>query len=221
MSAGSSAKETTRFTGPIAHPVLIRKRSATRLFLLAGWCGLAGGLLEVLARKVGTAIHPAGRLDMLSRHFVWAGPLSNFLFLLVIGVIVALGACIWPRALGWFGPRLLCALTTLPALMVAVPNIYPEAWILLAFGIAVQLVPWLARSMSGAQRWLLLSFPLMVIAVVGLALAVFVSDWAKDLRTKPADAAPRHSECPSGRAGYRARRSPEPLRLPSANNSEH
>jgi arylsulfatase A-like enzyme len=141
-------------------------------------------LLEVLARKLGTAIHPAGRLDMLSRHFVWAGPLSNLVFLLVIGAIGALGVRIWPRALGWFGPRVLCALTILPALMVAVPSIYPQAWMLLAFGIAVQLVPRLARSMRRPGRWLLLSFSVMVIAVTGLAAALFASDWAKDLHAR-------------------------------------
>jgi arylsulfatase A-like enzyme len=187
LSAGSSAKATTRFTSPIARSVAIRKGSAVKLLLLAGWCGLAGGLLEVLVREVGVAIHPTGRLLMLSRHFVWAGPLSNLSLLLIIGAILALGDRIWPRASGWFGPRLLCALTILPPLMVALPRIYRSAWALFAFGIAVWLVPWLERAMPVVQRWLWRSFPIMLIALAGLAATVFVGDWLKDryIRNQP------------------------------------
>ena len=55
---------------------------AVELFILSAWCGLASGLLEVGLRVVCRAIDPSQRLYLLSRHFLWLGPLSSLLFFL-------------------------------------------------------------------------------------------------------------------------------------------
>ncbi len=136
------------------------------------------------ARVTGATIHPVGRLYVFSRHFVWTGPLVNLVLFLTIGVILALAVRFSPRVAGWFGPRLLCALTILPALMAAEPRIYPMAWALLSFGFAVLSGPWLARRAPGLERSLWFSFPVMVIAVAGLAASVLLDDRLKEMRAR-------------------------------------
>jgi arylsulfatase A-like enzyme len=149
---------------------------AVDLFLLSAWCGLASGLLEVGARVICRAIDPTRRLYMVSRHFLWLGPLSSFLFFLGIGLVLSVAVKVSPRAAGWLSPRLICALAILPMLLPAGPGIYPEAWALFGFGIAVQLVPILEQRIS-ALRWKLVwTFPVMLGLVILLASYVFLGD---------------------------------------------
>jgi len=118
----------------------------------------------------------------VSRHFLWLSPLSNLLFFAGMGVLSAVAVKLSPRAAGWFSPRLICAFTGLPMLMAAGPRIYPEAWFLVALGIAVQLVPILARHTAGLRRRLLWTFPFMVGSVLLLASYVLVGDRLQQAR---------------------------------------
>ena len=43
---------------------------------------------------------------MVSRHFLWLGPLSNLLFFLGMGLVLSVAVKLSPRAAGWLGPRL-------------------------------------------------------------------------------------------------------------------
>ena len=79
-------------------------------------------------------------------------------------------------------PRLLVALAILPALLVVNLQIYPEAWMVLALGIGVQVVPWLARRPGHWWRWLYWSFPGLVASVLILAGSVYLGDWLKERR---------------------------------------
>src|SRR5580693_7379250 len=89
---------------------------AVDLLLLSAWCGLGAGLLEVAARVLGRTIDPAQRLYLVSRHFLWLGPLSNLLFFSGIGLVLSVAVKLSPRAAGWLSPRLICACATLPVL---------------------------------------------------------------------------------------------------------
>ena len=100
---------------------------AVDLLLLSAWCGLASGLLEVGARVICRTIDPTQRLYMVSRHFLWLGPLSSLLFFLGVGVVLAAAAMLLPRALGWIGPRLICACAVLPVLMALGPRDLPRS----------------------------------------------------------------------------------------------
>jgi arylsulfatase A-like enzyme len=152
------------------------------VLLLSAWFGLAGGLLEVGTRVLFRIIDPAQRLYLVSRHFIWLGPLSNLLLLLGIGLLLAVATKFWPRAAGWLSPRLILACTILPALMAASREIYPEAWLVLALGIATQLVPVVERHRVGLKRKLSLSFPVMVGVVACLASLLLVGDRLKERR---------------------------------------
>jgi arylsulfatase A-like enzyme len=156
--------------------------TAVDLFLLSAWCGLASGLLEVATRVISRIIDPSQRLYMVSRHFVWLGPLSSLLVFLVMGLVLSVAVKLFPRAAGWLGTRLLCACALLPVLMAAGPQIYPEAWAVVGMGIAVQLVPILERRITDLPRKFRWSFPVMVALVISLASYVFVGDRLKQAR---------------------------------------
>ncbi len=125
---------------------------ARDLLLLSAWCGLAAGLLEVGTRVLCGAIDPSQRLFLMSRHFLWLSPLANLAFFLAMGLLLAGAIKVAPRATGWFGPRLICACTLLPVLMAAWPRIYTSAWLLVAFGAAVNLVPSIERYEIGVPK---------------------------------------------------------------------
>jgi hypothetical protein len=149
--------------------VVLHRIGAVDVLLLSAWCGLAAGLLETGVRVVCGTIAPIQRLYMVSRHFLWLGPLSNLLLFLGMGLVLSVASKLSPRAVGWLGPRLICACATLPVLMAAFPQIHAEAWAIFGLGIAVQLVPILERRIT-ALRWrLLVSFVVMLGLVILLA----------------------------------------------------
>ena len=63
-----------------------------------------------------------------------------------------------PRLGGWISPRILLAAAVLPALIVAGPQIYTAAWLILALGIAARLVPRFERPTTRLRRWLIVQF---------------------------------------------------------------
>jgi arylsulfatase A-like enzyme len=152
------------------------------ILMLSAWCGLAGGLLEVGTRVLCRAIDPTKRLYFMSRHFVWLAPLANLAVFLGMGLCLAGLTRIWPRFGAWLSPRFLCALAILPVLIVANPRIYPEASLVLALGIASQLVAWRARFPVDTRRRLVWSFPGLLALVMIVAGSVFGGDALKRQR---------------------------------------
>jgi arylsulfatase A-like enzyme len=156
--------------------------SGCGVIALAVWLGLAAGLLEVATRTLGRAIAPTGRLNMMSRHFIWVTPLANLIVFLTLGLVLAAAIRIWPRTGSWLTPRILLALAILPQLMVAGPNIFTEAWFILALGVAVRLVPLIKASPDRLRALLLWSLPALGGLVVVLAASIFAGDWVKERR---------------------------------------
>jgi arylsulfatase A-like enzyme len=152
------------------------------LLALAGWFGLAAGLLEVLAKVICAAIGWHGWLYQMSRHFFWLVPVTNFLIFLILGLFLTPLVWAFPRFGRWLSVRLLGALALLPCLLVAVPQIYGAAWLLLAWGAAVSVAPALERRAAGFRRNVAYSFPVLVVCVLGLAGWVFGRQWAKESR---------------------------------------
>ena len=149
------------------------------VLLLSASCGLAAGLLEVGAKVLCRCINPTHRLYQASRHFIWLAPLTYLLLFLVMGLFLAALTRLWPRPGGWLSRRLIVACALAPAFMVAGPQIYFEAWIIMALGMASRLVPVLERHAIGLRRWLLWSFPALVGLVLVMAGSVFGRDWVK------------------------------------------
>ena len=150
---------------------------ARDLLFVSAWCGLAAGLLESATRVLCLAIDPGQRLYVMSRHYTWLGPLANLVFFLGIGLLLAIAIRLFPRATGWIGPRLVGACTILPVLMAAGPRIYPSAWLLVAVGISVAVVPTIERHGSALRSRLRWSFPIMMGLVVAVAGFVLGGDW--------------------------------------------
>jgi arylsulfatase A-like enzyme len=161
-------------------PRVVRQPMRARdLLVLSAWCGLAAGLLEVGTRVVCGAIDPSQRLLLVSRHFLWLSPLANLAFFLGLGLLLAGAIKIAPRATGWFGPRLMCACTLLSVLMAAWPPIYTSAWLLVAFGAAVNLVPRIEQFRWASRNWVPWSFVVMIGSVLALAGFVLIGDRLK------------------------------------------
>ncbi len=160
----------------------VRHSSALAMIVLAAWCGLVAGWLEVGTRVLLKAMVPTGHLYIMSRHFAWVVPLSNLLLFLAVGLLLALTAKFHPRAIGWVGPRLLCATALLPALMVVGPQIYTLAWFVLATGIAIRVVPWLEAKALNWSRYFVLSFSALLIMVPVVAGFIVGADWIKERR---------------------------------------
>jgi arylsulfatase A-like enzyme len=156
----------------------IRRLGPLDMLLLAAWCGLAAGWLEVGTRLL--LRHFTGRMSLLSRQFVWLVPLSNLLLFFVAGLFLATATKLWPRPAGWFNPRLICAVALMPAVLVAMPQIYPWAWLLVTAGFATRLAPWLERPRNRWRRWMIWSLPGPLGLVAVVAGFVFGGDWLKE-----------------------------------------
>jgi arylsulfatase A-like enzyme len=166
-----------------ARPRAIPRQLGPRDVLwLSAWCGLASGLLEVGMRVLCRIINPTDRLYQMSRHFVWSAPLTYLLLFLAMGLFLAAVTRLWPRRGGWLSRRLIVTCALGPALMVAGPQIYPQAWMVLALGMASRLVPLLERHAIGVRRWLPWSFSGLVGLVLVMAASLFAADWVKERR---------------------------------------
>jgi len=152
------------------------------VLLLAVWCGVAAGWLEVGTKVLSKHTIATGRMYLMSRQFIWAVPLSNLLLFTVGGVVLAVATKVGPRTVGRLSPRLVCAIALLPALMVAFPRVYWWALLILALGIAMRAVPWLERPVSRWRRWLILSLPGLQGLVLVVAGFQFGEDWLKERR---------------------------------------
>ena len=179
MSPNSPPEQTMLSPGSKRAHVVRQPMRARDLLVLSAWCGLATGLLEAGTRVLCRAIDPSQRLYIMSRHFIWLGPLSNLALFLGIGLLLAVAIRLAPRATGWFGPRLICACTVLPVLMAAWPRIYTSAWLLVALGVAVSLVPSIERHGSALRNWLPWSFRIHDGFGLRARRLHFVGDWLK------------------------------------------
>jgi arylsulfatase A-like enzyme len=152
------------------------------LLLLAAWCGLVAGLLEVGTIVVRKQVFDPDQLYKLSRHFLWLIPLSDLCVFLALGFVGCGVILVWPSRGRWLFARGLGAIALLPAILVAFPRIYSLAWLVVALGIAARLVPHIERRSRGLWRFVLVSFPAVVLVVASLRASLCVGDWIKQSR---------------------------------------
>jgi arylsulfatase A-like enzyme len=177
-----------------ATPESKRRLGSSDVLVLAVWCGLAAGELEVAARAFNRSFSSTNRLYVMTRHFVWVVPLVDLLLFLGMGMILAATTRLWPRRAGWLSPRLLGTLAIFPALLVAGRPIYPQAWLIFAMGIASCLAMVLERHRTATRRWLTLSLPVvlgLVLAQAGLIVAGDrLKQWREEGRPPPPAGSP-------------------------------
>ena len=158
------------------------------------WSGLAAGELEVAARAFNRNFSSTNQLYAMTRHFVWVVPLVDLLLFLGVGILLAAATRFSPRRARWLSPRLRGALAIFPALLVAGRSIYPEAWLILAMGIASCLAIVLERHISGIRRLLRLSLPILLLLVLAQAGLIVAGDrlkqWREERRPLPPAGAP-------------------------------
>jgi len=153
-----------------------------RVLILSAWCGLVSGLLEVGTLVLRKNTFDPNHLYWISRHFVWLIPVTNLGFFLAVGILLGLVILVGRRRGSWLAMRLLCALTLLPAALVALPQIYDWALMLVALGIAARLVPVLERHGAGFGRLVRVSFPVVASLVGILAASIWGGDRLKEWR---------------------------------------
>ena len=146
------------------------------------WFGLAAGFLEVLTKVVCSWVGRGGRLYQMSRHFFWLIPLTNLLIFLIFGLVLAVLAWRFPRAGRWFSLRWFVAMAILPSFLVAGEGIYDVAWFLVAWGLAVQVTPWLEHRAKGFRHVVAFGIPVLVAIELGLVGFVFGREWLKQAR---------------------------------------
>jgi arylsulfatase A-like enzyme len=160
------------------------------LLVLSAWCGLVAGLLEVGAVVIRKQVFDPDHLYKMSRHFVWLIPLSNFCVFVTLGLLGCVVILVWPRRGRCLLARAFCALALLPTMLVAVPQIHGLAWLLVALGVAVRLVPILERNRRVLWRFVLFGFPVAIAIVTILGASLWVEDRIRQARETARPAPP-------------------------------
>jgi arylsulfatase A-like enzyme len=158
-------------------------RSGSGSFLLvAAWCGLVSGLLEVGAIVLRKQTVDVNQFYWSSRHFVWFVPLIDLTIFLGLGVVLSVAARLSRRRLDAFSTRVLGGLALLPPLLAAFPGIYGLAGLFLTLGIAARLAPALSRRAAGFRRLVRVSLPLVAASVIILTASLLGGDWLEARR---------------------------------------
>ena len=181
MTVNTAILESSSRIEPSGVKVAARGPSLGWVVVFASWCGLVAGLLEVAAFVVRKWCFDPNQLYRTSRHFVWLFPVANLVVFLGLGVCRLALCRLWPRPGWWFLSTGSCALTILPATLVAFPQIYGLALLAVALGLASQVVPLLERA-GPLRRLVVLTWPLVAACVAGLAASPWIDDRAKQAR---------------------------------------
>jgi arylsulfatase A-like enzyme len=171
-------------TSSMSHDLVARALGPPSILALSAGCGVASGLLEVGTIVLRKHTFDPNRLYGMSRHFVWVIPMTNLCLFLGLGVVLSLVASRWPRRASWMAARLFCALTLLPSLMVAFPQIYGVAWLVIMLGVAANVAPSLERRAAGTGRLARVSFAAAVLLVLMLAAFLWGGDRLKEWRER-------------------------------------
>jgi arylsulfatase A-like enzyme len=158
------------------------RRRFVSVWLLSTWCGLVAGLLEVGTIVIRKRVFDPDQLYKLSHHFIWLIPLSNLCIFLTLGFLACGLILVWPRRGHWLFARGLCALTLLPVLLVAFPQIYGMAWLVVALGAAARLVPLFECHRRILRRIVVVTLPAAAALVAILGALLWVGDRMKGAR---------------------------------------
>jgi arylsulfatase A-like enzyme len=169
-TVGSSIAESFHRLGLIA-PVV-----------LAVWCGLLAGLLEVGMVLLRKQLFDPDQLYKISRHFIWLIPVANLGVFVLLGLLGWGVALVWPRPGRWLFTHAMGTLVFLPTLLIAFPRIYTLAWLVVALGIAARLVPFVEARLRVFRRVVVVTLPVAVAIVAILGASLWVGDRRKQVQ---------------------------------------
>ena len=191
---GLAATETATVTASSLQPESRWKPSRPlSFFFLSAWCGLVAGLLEVGTFVLRKRLFDTNHFYGTTRNLFWLVPSLNLCIFLAVGAVACILGLIWTRGGRWIYLRLLCALTLLPIALIAFPQIYGLAWLLVALGVAARLVPRLERHARGFRRLVWVSFPLLVATVAIFWVSLWTIDRGKRAQAMAARLPPHGS----------------------------
>ena len=154
----------------------------------------------------------SNQLYGMSRHFIWLIPVTNLCVFLALGrARVRCRAWHGRAAVAGFSARLLCAVTLLPMALVAFPQIYGLAWLVVALGArgaARSAARATCPAFSGGSSRSVFRVALGTVAILWASL--WVPDRIKQSREPPAPCRRRVAQCPLDRDGHRRGRPLEP-----------
>ena len=151
---------------PVYEPALSRVRGYVAT---SCWLGIAVGLIQLgllLLEKKNNHVASLGALR-LNRHFLWMVPVAHLMIFASWGFLWVLIRRYQPAVAQRFAPRAIAALAIL-SFLLTIQQIETIASILLACGLAWQLVPRLGRLTVPFQKVVYYSFPGLLIAVAVL-----------------------------------------------------
>ncbi len=144
-------------------PEIQPTQTSPRYLAVAMWWGVVIGLVELLmlvVEKQNNHIATLGSLR-LNRHYTWMVPLAHLAIFAVFGLVLDLFGRVRPAFVRRYAPRAIGALSLL-ALLLTIRQLDTIACVLLACGLAWQLVPRVARLSVAFRR------------VVGFSLPIFL-----------------------------------------------
>jgi glucan phosphoethanolaminetransferase (alkaline phosphatase superfamily) len=166
----------------LSRDFVAHRLSLLPLLMLSAWCGLVAGLLEVGTIILRKRVIGANPFFGMSRHFVWLIPVTDLLIFLCLGIVLASFIAWRPSQGRWLRGRLLCALGLLPSLLVAFPEIYFLAWLIVTLGIASWATPVMEQYAGAVRRLTEISLPILLGIVAVLAACLFGDDWSREKR---------------------------------------
>jgi arylsulfatase A-like enzyme len=97
-------------------------------------------------------------------------------------LVALLAVVLRPVGGRWMIVRALFALTLMPMLLVAVPQVYGLAWLVVALGLSARLVPVLERHGPAFRRFAVYSSPVVALTLAALAATPSIADRIKQNR---------------------------------------
>lgn len=143
---------------------------------LAAWAALVAAALELIGIVLRRAA--GDRILFVGRDVWWTVPLVDLVGFLGVAVILIGMSRLLPRFTWWWVGLWFFGFLTVFALGYTFPAAHRLAWLLLAIGVATQVVRFAAKHPAGLRRLVRLTLPVLATAALG-AVAVRSLAWRK------------------------------------------
>lgn len=144
-----------------------KKSHIVSVLLLAGWFGLVTGLIEVGYRAFQKFV--LGNIIDMTEHFLWMTPLTYLAIFLCVGLVIIIIGLVWSRIMTIGITTFIYLFISIISLYYISPKIHIIAALLLALGVSFQLARFLTSRGTVFYRFVMVSFPWMIICVLSIA----------------------------------------------------